>query len=108
MELVHERAAGLDVHKDTVVACVRVMSGGKAKRECRTFDTTTAGLEALPGVTAMDVEGREVTLHTTDADATVWSLYGLRDHLSSLEVTGGGLREAFLTLTAAHPNPPSA
>jgi|ERR1700733_11877674 transposase len=47
MELVHERAAGLDVHKDTVVACVRVMSGGKVKRECRTFDTTTAGLEAL-------------------------------------------------------------
>ncbi len=47
MELMHERAAGLDVHKDTVVACVRVMCGGKVKRECRTFDTTTAGLEAL-------------------------------------------------------------
>jgi len=47
MELLHERAAGLDVHKDSVVACVRVMSGGKVKRECRTFDTTTTGLEAL-------------------------------------------------------------
>jgi transposase len=47
MELMHERAAGLDVHKDTVVACVRVMRGGKVNRECRTFDTTTAGLEAL-------------------------------------------------------------
>ena len=47
MEVLHERVAGLDVHKDSVVACVRVMSGGKAKRECRTFDTTTAGLEAL-------------------------------------------------------------
>jgi transposase len=47
MEVIHERVAGLDVHKDSVVACVRVMSGGKAKRECRTFDTTTAGLEAL-------------------------------------------------------------
>jgi transposase len=47
MELVHERAAGLDVHKDSVVACVRVMSGGKVNRECRTFNTTTAGLEAL-------------------------------------------------------------
>ncbi len=52
----------------------------------------------------MDVEGREVTLHTTDADATVRSLYGLRDHLSGLEVSGGGLREAFLALTAAQPN----
>jgi ABC-2 type transport system ATP-binding protein len=59
-----------------------------------------AGLGDLPGVTAMDVEGREVTLHTTDADATVWSLYGHRDDLSGLEVSGGGLREAFLALTA--------
>ena len=47
MEVIHERVAGLDVHKDSVVACVRIMSGGKAKRECRTFDTTTAGLETL-------------------------------------------------------------
>jgi transposase len=47
MEIVHERAAGLDVHKDSVVACVRVICGGKVNRECRTFDTTTAGLEAL-------------------------------------------------------------
>ncbi len=29
------------------MACVRIMSGGKAKRECRTFGTTTAELEAL-------------------------------------------------------------
>jgi len=47
MEVLHPCVAGLDVHKDSVVACVRVMSGGKAKRECRTFDTTTAALEAL-------------------------------------------------------------
>jgi transposase len=47
MEVIHQRVAGLDVHKDSVVACVRIMSEGKAKRECRTFDTTTAGLESL-------------------------------------------------------------
>jgi transposase len=47
MEVIHERVAGLDVHKDSVVACVRIMSGGKAKRECRTFGTTTTELEAL-------------------------------------------------------------
>jgi transposase len=47
MELIHERVAGLDVHKDNVVACVRTMSGGKTTRECRTFDTTTDGLLAL-------------------------------------------------------------
>ena len=47
MEVMHERVAGLDVHKAMIVACVRIMSEGKIKRECRTFETTTAGLEAL-------------------------------------------------------------
>jgi transposase len=47
MDVMHERVAGLDVHKATIVACVRLMAGGKVSRECRTFDTTTAGLEAL-------------------------------------------------------------
>src|SRR5512144_3179272 len=47
MEVLYSRCAGLDVHKDTVVACVRVASEGKVSREMRTFDTTTAGLVAL-------------------------------------------------------------
>ena len=47
MEVMHERVAGLDVHKAMIVACVRIMSEGKVKRECRTFETSTAGLEAL-------------------------------------------------------------
>lgn len=47
MEVMHERVAGLDVHKETVVCCVRIVAGGKVLRECRTFKTTTAGLEAL-------------------------------------------------------------
>ena len=49
MEVMHERVAGLDVHKAMIVACVRLMSGGKIRRECRTFDTSTTGLEALLG-----------------------------------------------------------
>ena len=44
MEVLYPRAAGLDVHKDTVVACVRIMEGGKVTREVRSFATTTAGL----------------------------------------------------------------
>src|SRR3974377_1004468 len=47
MEVMNERVAGLDVHKEAVVCCVRIVAGGKASRECRTFETTTAGLEAL-------------------------------------------------------------
>ena len=42
-----ERVAGLDVHKAMVVATVRIAAGGKVKRECRTFETTTAGLLEL-------------------------------------------------------------
>ena len=47
MEMMHERVAGLDIHKETVVACVRIVAGGKVSRECQTFKTATAGLEAL-------------------------------------------------------------
>jgi transposase len=48
MEVMHKRVAGLDVHKDTVVACVRLVGrGNKVARECQTFATTTDGLLAL-------------------------------------------------------------
>jgi len=47
MDILHERVAGLDVHKNTVVGCVRVKAGGETLRECRTFATTTEGLLAL-------------------------------------------------------------
>jgi len=47
MEVVHEHCAGLDVHKETVVACVRHMSGGKIATEVKTFKTTTRELIAL-------------------------------------------------------------
>jgi transposase len=47
MDVLYERVAGLDVHKDTVVACVRVATSGQTQRECRTFATTTEGLTAL-------------------------------------------------------------
>jgi transposase len=47
MEVLYSRCAGLDVHKDTVVACVRVAVEGKVHREMRTFDTMTTGLLAL-------------------------------------------------------------
>ena len=47
MESIHDRVAGLDVHKRSIVCCVRLRSGGKVQRECRSFETTTTGLEAL-------------------------------------------------------------
>jgi transposase len=47
MDVLHARCAGLDVHKDTVVGCVRSSAEGKVAQEVRTFSTTTAGLTAL-------------------------------------------------------------
>ena len=47
MEVLYPRAAGLDVHKDTVVACARVSQSGKAEQFVETFATTTKGLLAL-------------------------------------------------------------
>jgi transposase len=47
MEVLHPHCAGLDVHKDSVVACVRHIVDGAVKREVRSFQTTTKGLMAL-------------------------------------------------------------
>ena len=47
MKLLYQRCCGLDVHKDTVVACLRIVSDGKVTTEVRTFKTTTAGLLQL-------------------------------------------------------------
>jgi transposase len=47
MEVMYPRCAGLDVHKETVVACVRLAAGSEASRLVRTFATTTAGLIEL-------------------------------------------------------------
>jgi hypothetical protein len=47
MEVMHTHCAGLDVHKDIVVACARRIIDGKIVREVRTFKTTTGDLMAL-------------------------------------------------------------
>lgn len=48
VEIVVERCAGLDVHKKTVTACVRIPdSGGGRSEVVRTFPTFLADLEAL-------------------------------------------------------------
>jgi transposase len=48
MDKLIERCAGLDVHKKTVAACVRVPGPhGERRQETRTFSTMTEGLVAL-------------------------------------------------------------
>ncbi len=45
MQVTHERCAGIDVHKKTVVVCcLSVAQDGKPKQETRTYGTTTRAL----------------------------------------------------------------
>jgi transposase len=67
MDILHPACAGLDVHKDTVVVCVRrVNAKGKARRQTRTFGTMTAELLELAdwladeGVTHLAMESTGV------------------------------------------------
>ena len=69
MEVMHRRVAGLDVDKETVVACVRVMAGRRPTRECRTFATPTQGLvELLSWLTA-----NRVTHVAMEATGVYWT-----------------------------------
>ena len=48
MKRMVERCAGLDMHRDTVTACVRLPGeDGERSEEVRTFGTTTAEMLAL-------------------------------------------------------------
>jgi transposase len=70
MELLYPRCAGLDVHKDTVVACVRVVEAGRteARTETRKFGTTTKELTALGDW----LEGEGVTHAVMEATGVYW------------------------------------
>lgn len=47
MDVIYSRCAGLDVHKQTVVACARLSADGGPRQEVRIFATTTSGLLEL-------------------------------------------------------------
>ena len=68
MELLHSRCAGLDVHRDSVVACVRLARAGGVEQHVETFGTTTAELERLAGWLA----GHGVTHVAMEATGVYW------------------------------------
>ena len=62
MEQIHERVAGLDVHRDSVSACARVPSQrGSVEVDKARFATTTAGLAAWLAERLVTVVGMEAT-----------------------------------------------
>ena len=78
MEQIHDRVAGLDVHRDQVTVCVRVPGPrGGAQTEKARFGTTTGGLAAL----AEWLAGHAVTLAAMEATGVYWKpvYYALED-----------------------------
>ena len=76
MEQIHDRVAGLDVHRDSVVACFRRLGPkGGVVREKERFTTTTAGLQVLEAWLAE----RQVQLVAMEATGVYWKpvLYAL-------------------------------
>jgi ABC-2 type transport system ATP-binding protein len=57
-------------------------------------------LRALPGVAAADRRGDAIVLSCTDSDAAIRALLEQEPETSDIEITGAGLEEAFLELTA--------
>jgi transposase len=47
MDRLYNRCAGLDVHKKSISACIRISQGQQTKKETATFGTFTADLERL-------------------------------------------------------------
>jgi transposase len=90
VETIVKRCAGLDVHRDTVVATVRVPAKGKRRRsETRTFGTTTAQLLEL----AEWLGGHGVTLVGMESTGVYWKpvYYVLEDRFECWLLNAGHL-----------------
>ena len=60
-----------------------------------------AALRTLPGVTAVEVHGDAVSVHSTDSDAALRALLSTQPAAHDVEVAGADLEDAFLTLTSS-------
>jgi transposase len=68
MEVLYPRCAGLDVHRDTIVACARVAVGSDVQQHVETFSTMTSGLFALSDW----LHGHGVTHVAMEASGVYW------------------------------------
>jgi transposase len=91
MDQVIERCAGLDVHRDTVAACVRVPGpDGRRVQEIRTFGTTTADLLTLRDW----LEAHGVTHVAMESTGVYWKpvYYVLEERFACLLVNAAHLK----------------
>jgi len=64
MDVLHERCAGIDVHKNLIVACRWVVTGGTVDKETRSFGATTRELQEL-AVWLREKEIVEIAMEST-------------------------------------------
>jgi ABC-2 type transport system ATP-binding protein len=64
-------------------------------------DVPEEELARLPGVTSAEHRGEAVVLRCSDSDATIRALLEEYPAARDIEITGAGLEEAFIELTAA-------
>ena len=96
MERLIERCAGLDIHKNSIVACVRVPGEDGARRqETRAFQTTTQALLTLLdwlrswGITLVGMESTGVYWRPVD-------FYLLEEHMECWLLNAQHLRNVAL------------
>jgi transposase len=92
MDQLIERCCGLDVHRDTVAACVRVPGpNGKRQHEVRTFGTTAAELLALRDW----LEAHRVTHVAMESTGVYWKpvFYVLEESFTCLLVNASHIKQ---------------
>ncbi len=92
MERQIERCAGLDVHRDTVAACVRVTGAkGRVEQDVRTFGTTAAELLTLRDW----LEAHRVTHVAMESTGVYWKpvFYVLEEAFTCLLVNAAHMKQ---------------
>jgi ABC-2 type transport system ATP-binding protein len=84
---------------DAATTEIKAMVGSRTIRATLP-DVPAEMLERLPGVTHVDRRGDAVVLACSDSDAAIRALLAERPDVRDIEISGAGLEEAFLHLTA--------
>jgi hypothetical protein len=87
VELIYSRCAGLDVHKKSVSACVRISQGNETRKETATFRTFTADLEGL----CKWLQGHQVSEIALESTGVFWiPVWNILERALSLAGSGSG------------------
>ena len=82
VDRIRDRVAGLDVHRDSVVACLRLAVGGDIETVKRSFSTMSAGVSEL----AVWLSEHQVGTVVMEATGVYWKpvYYGLEGLVGEL------------------------